>query len=65
VLIHGAGSGVGTSAIQLAKLNKNSIYATAGAEVSQILTQIELIIHLFSVKIGESHRAWGYQNSEL
>ncbi|CBY18241.1 unnamed protein product [Oikopleura dioica] len=32
VLIHGAGSGVGTSAIQLAKLNKNSIYATAGAE---------------------------------
>lgn len=32
VLIHGAGSGVGTSAIQLARLNRNCIYATAGAK---------------------------------
>ena len=32
VLIHGGGSGVGTSAIQLAKLNDQRVFATAGSE---------------------------------
>ena len=32
ILIHGAGSGVGTSAIQLARLTNSELFATAGSE---------------------------------
>lgn len=41
VLVHGGGSGVGTSAIQLAKLNKNKVLVTAGSQ-NKIERAIEL-----------------------
>ena len=43
ILIHAAGSGVGTSAIQLAKaVSKNEIFATAGTESKEMLKIVKI-----------------------
>lgn len=46
ILIHGAGSGVGTSAIQLAVDNGNAVFATAGTSA-----KTEMVLNLGADKV--------------